>query len=67
MLRGLSLPEDQNGSDRQATAEQRRARARAGLGTAAHLPGSVERFFRDKHEDVEREEERYRQRHPDEE
>lgn len=66
MLEGLRLPEEGQTVRPPMTAEERRANARAGLGMLAHLPGSVDEFLREKHEEVEREEERYRRRHPEE-
>ncbi len=64
MLRGLRLPEELEAARPPRAPEERRANARAGLGALAHLPGSVDEFLREKRAEVEREEARYRERHP---
>ena len=66
ILRGLRLPEESEPVPPAMSAEERRAKARANLGALSHLPGSMDEFLREKHEEIEREEQRYRQRHPEE-
>lgn len=66
ILRGLRLPPEPLPAAPAITEEERRARIDAACGSMAHVPGSVEDFLREKREDVEREEEHYRRRHPEE-
>lgn len=63
VLHGLRLPVEPTQTPPHETPEQRRARVYALAGSAADLPGSVDEFMARKHEDTEREEERFRQRH----
>lgn len=62
MLRGLKLPEEPE----PVSPEEHRAKVRAAYGAFADVPTSVDDFLARKHEDTEREEERYRRRHPEE-
>lgn len=56
MLGGLAQPEETQQAP--LSPEERRALVKAARGSAAHLPGSVEQFLREKHEDNERDEAR---------
>lgn len=47
------------------TQEERVARVNSLVGKYAGLTGGVEEFLREKHEEIEREERRYQERHPD--
>ncbi len=57
MLRGLAHPEGEVPAGR-LSRDERRARLRAFRGSAAHLPGSVDEFLRERHEENERQEAR---------
>ncbi|MBI3945592.1 MAG: hypothetical protein HY321_06725 [Armatimonadetes bacterium] len=61
MVRGLKLPEGT--APAPVSPEERRAKARAAYGYLKGDGRTVDDFLREKHEDTEREEERYRRRH----
>ncbi len=63
MLRGLVAPESASAPANEA---ERLARIDAVCGKYAFTHTSVDEFLARKREDIEREEERYRQRHPEE-
>ena len=62
MLRGLRLPQETEPPRPLLTPEERRAKARAGLGAFADVPGSVDDFLARKHAEKRREDERDQRR-----
>jgi len=64
-LRGLTLVPEEGPAGPPATPEERRAKAREVYGKYAHTHTSVDAFLARKREEIDLEEERYRQRHPE--